>query len=102
MKNMVDMSRDTDQLSEMVHNGYDSEYPVNFFLDPRMVRELGLEGREPGEMIKIGGVVRIMSLNKDDEKTEMNAAFVEMVVMDEQESSTKKMSEAYKDEGNDG
>lgn len=95
-KKSVDMSRDTDQLSEMVHNGYDSEYPVNFFLDPRMVEELGLSGTQPGAMVDIVAKVRVMSINKDDSKTEMNAAFVEMQVMDtEDKTPTDKMSESY-------
>lgn len=102
MVKMVDMSRDTDQLGEMIHNGYNPEYPVSFFLDPVMVKELGIEDVAPGEEIKIVGTIRINSVTKDDEKTEMHAAFTTMAAQGKADASaTDKMSESYKG-GKDG
>ena len=100
MTKMIDMSRDPEQLSEMV-SSYDPEYPIGFFLDPRMVKELGLEGKQPNDEINIAGSIRIKSITKTDDKTEMYVSVKALgVVGDGDKTPADKMSESYSGDDN--
>lgn len=99
---MVDMSRDPEQLDIMASD-YDPKYPLGFFLDPRMVEELGIRDMKAGDELKVQGVLRIKSRdetdNGDDEnKVEMYVNVKSLGVMGkDKESATEKMSETYSD-----
>ena len=101
MTKMIDMSRDPEQLSEMV-SSYDPEYPIGFFLDPRMVSELGLKDAQAGDEFKIVGTIKVKSLTKTTEKKELYVSVKELGIEGKaKETATDKMTQTYGDENGD-
>lgn len=87
----------------------DSEYPVGFFLDPHMVKALGLDKAEPGQTFKIVGEISVKSVTRREDSTDLYACLTKAMVGGESKTEDNptakdKMAEAYgvKDVGKPG
>lgn len=104
MADMVELKRkDTDGCC------FPSEYPVGFFLDPHMVKALGLEKAEPGQTYKIVGEITIKSVTRKEESTDLYACMTKAMIGGESKTedtptAKDKMAESYgvKDGGKQG
>lgn len=96
MGKMVEMKRDMDMCDTIGH--YDSDYPIGFFLDPKMVKELGLMNAKAGDELPIKGTIKIKTTTEGEDTKELYVCLKEMAVDGgPSKTATEKMSETYQD-----
>ena len=100
---MIDMARDEDDSCCMSIGGYDNKYPIGFFLDPKMVKKLGIpDDIQPGQVVEVQAALKFSSVTRREGKTEAYVCVTAMgIKQPDKKTPAAKMAESYSgDEGN--
>lgn len=110
MADMVELKRDKDGPCCGIPCDFDDDYPVGFFLDPHMVKALGLNNVEPGQDFKISGVIHVKRVSKAEDskdgenKVDLYACLTKMTVMGKAEGQSitneQRMLKTYEGDAN--